>query len=260
MTHPRPPVRHLLRVLLIVLAMALCLPPAMQAATGAAILSHGSRSRPVVALTFDDGAGSTACRALVDVLEASHTAATFFPNAMYVVRSPWLWRRIAALGFPIGNHTTSHPVMPSLSYAGQLAEITSDRTIVERIIGMPTIPVFRPPYGAFDATTVRAASAAGYTSLLNWDATFADSSRRPDGAPWPLAAYVASASSGTNGAVVLGHCGNPIDLAVLPAVIASYRARGFAFVTVPELLGMPGAAAMTFGHDPATPRILVRAL
>jgi peptidoglycan/xylan/chitin deacetylase (PgdA/CDA1 family) len=57
---------------------------------------------------------------------------------------------------------------------------------------------------------------------------------------------VRAASRGENGSVVLGHCGSPIDVAALPAVIDACRARGFAFVTVPQLLNLPGAAPMAF--------------
>jgi peptidoglycan/xylan/chitin deacetylase (PgdA/CDA1 family) len=264
MTSRLDPVRRLLGIALAVLVLLPAPASATTAATpdsaaspapapGAAVLTHGPRTRPVVALTFDDGWGARTCGDLVRILETTHTAATFFPNAVYVERSPRLWRYIAQLGFPIGNHTTSHPPMPSLDYRHQLAQIASDRTIVERVIGMPTIPVFRPPYGLYDATTVRAAGAAGYAYVLNWDASFADSSRRRGGRPWPIASYVRAASRGVNGSVILGHCGSPVDLAALPAVIAGYRARGFTFVTVPQLLGMPGAGPMTFPAYPSSP-------
>jgi peptidoglycan/xylan/chitin deacetylase (PgdA/CDA1 family) len=214
------------------------------------LLAHGSRNRKVVALTFDDGYNSAACSALVDELMATATPATFFPNAVYGAGSPTLWRRVAALGFPIGNHSTHHPLMTRLPFAAQYSEIASDRAIADRVLGQPTLSVFRPPFGAWNGTTLAAAGAAGYPIVLNWDVTFADSSRRPDGTPWPTSSYVRAASRGTNGSVILGHCGSRIDVAALPSVIAAYRSRGFTFVTVPELLGLPGARSMHFPTPP----------
>ena len=117
---------------------------------------------------------------------------------------------------------------------------------LEAVIGEPSLSVFRPPYGAYSPGTLLAAHAAGYPIVLNWDASFADSSRRPNGQPWPTSSYVRAASQGQNGSVILGHCGSPIDLAALPGVIAAYQARGFSFVTVPQLLNLPGAAPMVF--------------
>ncbi len=212
----------------------------------AQVVSHGPRTQKVVALTFDDGYSPAVCGALVDVLVETQTPATFFPNSVNVVRAPALWRRVTGLGFPIGNHTVSHPYMPGLTFQQQWTQIWSDRVALERVIGAPSLAVFRPPYGAYSPGTLLAARAAGYDIVLNWDASFADSSRRPDGKPWPTTSYARAASRGTNGSVILGHCGSSIDLAALPAVIASYRDRGFTFVTIPELLGLPGAEPMQF--------------
>lgn len=212
----------------------------------AVVLSHGSRNVKLVALTFDDGYNPVVCGALVDALVAARTPATFFPNSINVVHAPALWRRVSTLGFPIGNHSATHPFMPRLTYLGQWGQIWSDRLALEDVIGGPSLSVFRPPYGSYSTGTLIAAHATGYPIVLNWDTSFADSSRRPDGRPWPISSYVRAASRGTNGSVILGHCGSPIDLSALSAVIAGYHARGFTFVTVPELLKLPGAAPMVF--------------
>jgi peptidoglycan/xylan/chitin deacetylase (PgdA/CDA1 family) len=154
------------------------------------------------------------------------------------------------LGFPFANHSVSHPYMTRLSYAAQLYQISAARATVERIIGKPMVRVFRPPYGSYNATTLQAAYAAGFPRILLWDTSFADSSRRPGGGLWPLSAYLAAATKGTAGSIILGHCGSPVDYQILAAVIASYRARGFTFVTVPQMLGLAGAAPMVLPDDP----------
>jgi peptidoglycan/xylan/chitin deacetylase (PgdA/CDA1 family) len=212
--------------------------PGQALAAGCIAVSHGPRTQPQVALTFDDGWGTANCARVVAILTATGTPATFLPNATWVAAAPAFWRSVAAAGFPFANHTAHHRSMPSLTYAAQLAEITSDEATIEKITGVPMVKVFRPPYGAWNATTLAAASAAGYRYLLTWDTSFADTSHRPDGSLWPLASYLRAATAGTNGSVILGHCGSPVDHQVLRAVIASYRARGFTFVTVPALLGM----------------------
>jgi len=239
-------------------APALATPPertsrSVAAARPAVVLTHGPRSARAVALTFDDGYDARVCSALVDELVATGTPATFFPNARHVVRSPALWRRIADLGFPIGNHTMDHPLMTRLGYAAQVRQIASDRVALERVIGRPSLLVLRPPYGAYNATTLAAAAAAGYRHVVNWDVSFADSSRRRDGRPWPDASYLRAASRGRGGSVILGHCGSAIDVATLRSVVSSYRARGFTFVTVPELLGLPGARPMRFDTPAPAP-------
>jgi hypothetical protein len=53
--------------------------------------------------------------------------------------------------------------------------------------------------------------------------------------------------------VILGHCGSRIDVEALPSVVESYLSRGFTFVTVPQLVGMPGAQPMQFPVAPPRP-------
>lgn len=231
----------------IALLLALVLPSStVAAASYANVVSHGSRTVKTIALTFDDGWGTANCQKIVNILEATKTPATFLPNAKWVVAAPTFWRHVAALGFPLANHTYSHPDLTRLSYAAQFAQINSDRLTVERITGKPMVHMLRPPFGAYNTTTRRAAAAAGFPTLLMWDTSFADSSRRTNGGLWPLSAYFRAATKGTDGSVILGHCGSPVDYQILKSVIANYRARGFTFVTIPQMFHLPGAKAMTF--------------
>jgi hypothetical protein len=66
-----------------------------------------------------------------------------------------------------------------------------------------------------------------------------------------------AAEQGTNGSVVLMHCGPNVTPYLLPDVIASYRARGFRFVTVAQLLGVPWSAGPT---RVVTPKEILRGL
>ncbi|MEI7744012.1 MAG: polysaccharide deacetylase family protein [Chloroflexota bacterium] len=206
-------------------------------ARAADVLRHGPRHAKLIALTFDDGWGSANCRAVMNILVRTKTAATFFPNAPFVRYNPGLWREIAAYGFPIGNHTTGHPFMTRLDEAAQRRQIESDERIVERVLGIEMLKVLRPPYGMFNAATIRAAHAAGYSLVVNWDTSFADTSRTPDGRFRAMSTYLKRAVRGQSGSVILGHCGSLVDPTILPAVIAHYRARGYTFVTIPSCSG-----------------------
>ena len=208
------------------------------AASSAQLLFNGSRSKPVVALTFDDGWNTSNCSQILNILVAAKVPATFFPNAMYVqgnAAARTFWRRVAKLGFPIGDHTYDHKSLPTLSFTAAVGEITRDRTVIEDITGVPLIRVLRPPYGAYNATVLREAAAAGFPVVLNWDATDADTALHSSPASMARAAL-----RGINGSVVLMHCGPNVTPTILGTVIAGYRARGFRFVTVPQLLGLPG--------------------
>jgi peptidoglycan-N-acetylglucosamine deacetylase len=213
-------------------------------AAGIPIVRHGPRTDNVVALTFDDGWSLSRCEAILSILEREHVAATFFPISIYVKRDAWFWRKVAALGFPIGNHTVHHLDMSKLPYQQQVDEIARARNTMAKV-GVPMTPLFRPPYGAWNGDTVIAAEAAGYSKVMIWDTSMGDTSRLGNDNT-----HFHDAVRGRAGSIVLMHCGPGMTPRLLPKVIASYRQRGFRFVTVPQLLGVPGP----------TPRFMPRQL
>jgi peptidoglycan/xylan/chitin deacetylase (PgdA/CDA1 family) len=201
------------------------------------VVFHGDRAERVVALTFDDGYNVAACGAILAILERDEVPATFFPVGEAVSWHPAFWRRVDADGYPIADHSLTHPFMTRLSYGGQLAQLVDSRRLIGGILGHPMTLLFRPPYGAADATTLAAAQAAGFAAVVYWDTSAADTSLR--GTP---AEMIADAERGRNGSIILLHCGPAVTPRILPAIIAWYRAAGYGFRTVPELLGLGGPA------------------
>jgi peptidoglycan/xylan/chitin deacetylase (PgdA/CDA1 family) len=206
------------------------------------VFAHGSRAQHVIALTFDDGYSPSATAQILAILESEHVAATFFPYAAAVQRAPSLWRSVAAAGYPIANHTATHPDLTTLSAGRVRAQLEEARTTIERITGFPMVDVFRPPYGAWNASVLREAAAAGCLAAVLWDVDTRD---------WtgiPAATIAARAEAGTNGSIVLMHAGPAQTPRALPAIIEWYRSRGYGFVTIPELLG-----AQLAGLQPSGP-------
>ena len=210
-------------------------------AAGVHVVRHGPRTANRVALTIDDGWNTPNCRAMLQVLEREHVPATFFPIAMYVKSHRSFWQEVARLGYPIGNHTQDHKTLSKLSYQAQLDEIVHARDTMAAA-GIPMVPILRPPAGAWNDDTLVAAEAAGYSHLLIWDTTVADTSGRGNDA-----SHLKQATHGRPGSIVLMHCGPDMTVRLLPQIIANYRARGYGFVTVPQLLGMPGPVPQFLG-------------
>lgn len=187
--------------------------------------------RKLVALTFDDGWSPAAGRLILATLLREHVTATFFVNARYVRWDPTLWRTIAADGFVIGNHTYDHRDLTTMSTTAIEADLRKDADVFRQLTGYGMAPIFRPPYGAHNRRVDAAVRAAGYSIEVLWDVVAGDSdAARSD------AALLASATRGRPGSIVLMHVGPSSTPRILAAVIASYRARGFQFVTVPELI------------------------
>jgi peptidoglycan-N-acetylglucosamine deacetylase len=227
--------RFALRTSVVALLLVLVFGAGNVAAADPNVVWHGSREDKVVALTFDDGWSTPRCQKILDILVAQKVQATFFPNAIYVRQWPAFWRKVARLGFPIGNHTVHHRDLTELSSSRVFKEIDRDRQIVEGITGVPMIRVMRPPFGMYTKRTLQQSANAGFPTLLLWDTTSNDTSRGAS-----RRAMTKAALKGRNGSVVVLHCGPKATPRILPAIIKGYRARGFRFVTIPELLGIDG--------------------
>jgi peptidoglycan/xylan/chitin deacetylase (PgdA/CDA1 family) len=207
--------------------------PGVQAVAGtqAKAVYHGSRATKVVALTFDDGYNPVALRQILAILKREKITATFFPYGWAVARDPAGWKMVVAAGYPIGNHTQSHATLTRLTPAQVTSEMVRAHRTIDLYSGGHSVNLMRPPGGAFDAPTARAIAKGGYTTIVMWDVDTSD---------WqgPSAATIkARAIRGTNGSIVLMHSGPLNTPKALPGIIANYRARGFTFVTVPELIG-----------------------
>lgn len=208
--------------------------PAPSGIAAAGVKSHGSRTRKVVALTFDDGSNPANVLKILSILKRAHVNATFFPTGRAIDLYSEAWKAVAAAHFPIANHTYDHRDLANLCYSAQLAEMTRQDAVVKSDLGLTPLPFMRPPYEAFDAATRIAATAAGKKDLVLWDVDTLD---------WTglsARAITIRALAGRDGSIVLMHTFPLNTSAALPTIIARYRARSFTFVTIGTLLGLGG--------------------
>ncbi len=219
------------------------------------VYRHGARTARLVALTFDDGYSPTATLKILQILQSERVPATFFPYGWAVNRNPSVWRRVADAGYPIGNHTQSHRVLTRLSESQVVRELTDARRTVERVTGRPMVPLIRPPGGSWNAATARAVKAAGLRGIVLWDVDPQDWRGRS------ASIITARAAGGTSGSIILLHAGPKATPLALRAIIRSYRARGFMFVTVSQVLGLEPLAGATgaTGAPAAAPAQAARA-
>jgi len=216
------------------------------AAGPARAVYNGSRSQRVVALTFDDGWSRVNDQRILDVLVSEKVTATWFPYALAVRGNPAFWKKVARLGFPIANHSWSHPDFRTLSTHDMEWQIKASRRLIEEITGVPMVRVFRPPGGSWDARVAAASARAGFPTIMMWDVSSGDTS------PWATSWTVYSnATRGRNGSVVLMHAGPTATADAVRDIIRNYKSRGFKFVTIPQLLGDTAAPWPTAKPTPS---------
>ena len=200
-----------------------------------AIWNHGPRTAKLVALTFDDGWNLTDLRKIVAILVAKEAPATFFPVGRAVLRHPATWRSIAALGFPIGNHSWNHDDLARFPASKALKDINRATRAIERTTGVKLFPAIRPPFGTYDASFRHAARVAGMRAVIMWDIDTRD---------WTgirARNVVRSALAARRGSIIVMHTDKSNTVRALPAIIDGLRAKGFTLVTVGQLIGLPGS-------------------
>lgn len=131
------------------------------------VITRVPTDEKVVFLTIDDGAEKDP--ELLKMLRDLQIPVTGFLSD-YVARDDYdYFRRAHDEGADIHNHSINHREMPSLSYAEQRREICRQQDVLAREIGeRPTL--FRPPYGAYDRDTLRAAAECGVEVVPLWAA------------------------------------------------------------------------------------------
>jgi peptidoglycan/xylan/chitin deacetylase (PgdA/CDA1 family) len=191
----------------------------------------GSPRKRQVALTFDDGPSPFTPR-IVRILRRHRAAATFFPIGQSINEYGRYLRLVNRRGFPIGDHTYSHPLMGHLPRADQVRELDSQSALLKQA-GVRYPRLFRPPYGSFDADT-RALLHDRRMLMVLWNVNPQDYERPGSRA---IAARVVAAAR--PGSIVLMHDGGgdrSQTVAALPTIIRKLRARGFRLVTVTRLI------------------------
>ena len=204
-----------------------------------------------VALTFDDGPDSRWTPQIADVLRAAHVPATFFVVGSEVARNPGIVRQLVRDGHELGNHTFTHVDLSSGAEWQRRLQLELSEAAIVGVTGRYT-RLIRPPYSATsdaitadqEATLARATAGRYLVVLADFDSE--------DWQLGPVESIVRKASPpGTTGGIIMFHDGGGDRSRTVTAVrelIPRLRARGFRFVTVSNLAGLPRSLV-----EPAAP-------
>ena len=193
------------------------------------VAKAGTRGRGV-ALTFDDGPWPTTPK-LLKVLKRLHVHATFFVVGTMVNARPAMLRAEERAGHVVADHTEDHANLSGRPQLQQAHELAQGAIAIRDATGhLPTL--FRPPYGAFDATTIALLHSAGMTNVI-WTID-SDHYDRP-GVRAIVSRVLRQARTGS---IVLMHDGGgdrTQTIAAVPFIVRGLRRRGLEPVTLPKL-------------------------
>lgn len=207
-------------------------------------ITKGTTTSKVIALTFDDGSDGTNINKILQTLSANGVKATFFLTGSGAKNHPQSIKNIAAHGHALGNHSYSHPDFTKLSAAAMKSELDKTESIVKSITGKSTKPIFRAPFGAVNSAVLTAVGNVGYTHTIQWNIDTVD---------WKGVSSTSITNKVLNnavpGTIVLMHTGAGASgtPGALQGMITKLKAKGYSFVTVPQLLKLPAATPPASG-------------
>lgn len=221
---------------------------------------RGRDDEPVVALTFDDGPNEPYTSRIAEILGERSVRATFFQVGWCVQRSPTVTAALAAAGHVIGNHSLSHRLRTYLRPGAFAEEIARTQEILRQVLGIEPALVRTPWLWRQPAIL----SMLGRSGLTPVSGLFCHPLEVFQVDAAKIAAR-AIAKAGP-GAIIIFHDGynarggdraQTVD--AVRMTVDGLRDRGYRFVTVDELLGIPPYHTVTHGdthgddhgHDPA---------
>jgi peptidoglycan/xylan/chitin deacetylase (PgdA/CDA1 family) len=219
------------------------------AGLGLPIYCGGNRGH-AVAFTFDDGPGPYTHLALKK-LRAAHERATFFAVGRSIDRFPGYLRQELALG-TVGDHTYTHPLLTVLPQAAVVSQIAGTARRIQSESGA-RVDLFRPPYGAHNASVDQVARRLGLLEIL-WNVDSADSL----GANY--AGIIHNVEAGLHpGSIILMHENRGQTIRALTTLLPVLHRRHLRSVSLPELLASDPPSAHQLGQGRAgCPRAVLR--
>lgn len=183
----------------------------------------------VCAISFDAAWGNEQTDGLLKTLDKYKVKTTFFLVGDWVKKYPESVKKIAKKGHDVGNHSSNHPHMTSLSTEEMQKQLTDCNSAVKKLTGKSPA-LFRPPYGDYDNNVVNTVKGMGMY-CVQWNI---DSLDWKDPSPEQIVKNCTDKL--VPGSIILLHNGAANTPEALPKVIEAIKAKGYKIVPISKLL------------------------
>ena len=205
----------------------------------------GKPKEKKMVLTFDDGPDPKYTQQILDTLAYYHVPGAFFVVGIQAENNIPLVKRIYREGHEIGNHTFTHPNMAEVSTQRAYLEMDATRLLIECIIGHSTV-MFRAPFNADSEPEKMEELVPVALSRTRNYLTIGESIDPEDWQKGEVPNFNADTilnrvvEKQDNGNIILLHDAGGDRSETVKAVgmiIRYFRAKGYRFTTVADLLG-----------------------
>ena len=165
----------------------------------------------------------------MQTLKANNVKATFFVVGDWGEKYPEAVKKINESGNEIGSHSDTHAHVNQLSYEKNVEEIKQSSEKIKKITGKE-VTLYRPPYGEYNNTVIKAAKDKGYYPI-QWSLDTLDYTGITGEEMWNRLKDKIEA-----GDIILSHNGTKHTADSLDMLIKNIKAKGLEVVTVSDLI------------------------
>lgn len=182
-----------------------------------------------VALTFNCAWNDSDITSILEILNKKNCKVTFFMVGEWVQKFPEAAKKVKDAGHEIATHSNTHPHVNQLSYEQNVEEIEKSCKIIKEITGYD-IKLYRPPYGEYNDTVIKATNDKGYYPI-QWSLDTLDYTNLTGGQMWARLDKNLEA-----GDIILMHNGAEHTADSLEMIIQNINDKGYKIVPVSELI------------------------
>lgn len=192
----------------------------------------GNTDEKVIYLTFDEGYENGYTSKILDILKDNDVKAIFFVTSPYIKGNPELIKRMVDEGHIVGNHSNTHPSMPTVT--GDENKFNNEFKDVEEkfkeVTGQDIPKFFRPPMGEYSEKSLAMTKNLGYKTIF-W--SFAYHDWDINNQPNPNTAKQTMLNGVHNGCIMLVHAVSKTNTEILDEVIKEIKSQGYEFKLLP---------------------------
>ena len=166
---------------------------------------------------------------ILKTLKDNNTKITFFMVGDWIEKFPDEVKKICEDGHEIASHSNTHPHVNNLSYEKNIEEIEKSNDKIQKITGKRT-KIYRPPYGEYNDTVIKAATDRGYYAI-QWNLDTLDYNGLTGEEMWNRIKDKIN-----SGDIILSHNGTKNTAKSLDMLIKNIKQKGLEVVRISDLI------------------------
>lgn len=179
-------------------------------------------------LTFDEGYENGYTSKILDILKQNQVKAVFFVTSPYIKENKDLVKRMVSEGHIVGNHSKSHPSMPTKtsnlkSFNGEFSDVEK---LYKDATGKDMVKFFRPPMGKYSEKSLAMTKNLGYKTVF-WSFAYRDWDTEKQ--PSHEEANKKIMDNLHDGSILLLHAVSKTSTEILNNIISDSRKLGYEF-------------------------------